>query len=65
MNEKPDNPAPKPAKPRIERTPDEQAAIDKFHAQIGQALVNNLNRNVLRQAQEDEAARKGDKPVGR
>jgi hypothetical protein len=43
------------------RTPEEQAALDKFHAQIGPALVKGLNRAVLEQATEDQA-RKSKKP---
>jgi hypothetical protein len=30
------------------RTPEQQALIDQFHREIGQALVDNLNANVLR-----------------
>jgi hypothetical protein len=29
------------------RTPEQQKAVDDFHRQIGQSLVDNLNRNVL------------------
>ncbi|MGO9632998.1 MAG: hypothetical protein ACLPX1_03760 [Steroidobacteraceae bacterium] len=34
------------------RTLEEQARLEEFHQTIGQALVDNLNRNVLREAEE-------------
>lgn len=63
----PATPTPEPIRPsakamsaRIPLTPEQQARIDEFRAGIGAALAANLNRNVMRQAQEEavEAARK-------
>ena len=31
---------------RSKQTPEQRAAIDKFNKEIGQAIVDNLNRNV-------------------
>jgi hypothetical protein len=54
MNEKPDKPVPRPMRPRF-GTPAEQKQMDEFRAKLGQALVDNLNRNVLRHEAERPA----------
>lgn len=55
----PIRPSAKAMSVRIPLTPEQQAQLDDFHANIGAALAANLNRNVMRQAQEEavEAAR--------
>ena len=35
-------------KPFSEWTPEQKAVIAKFHAEIGQSLCENLNRNALK-----------------
>jgi len=44
----PPEPAAKPSAARLARTPEQQAAVDRFHATIGQALLDNPNRNTAK-----------------
>ena len=46
------------------RSVEEQAQVEKFEAEIGQSLVDGLNRHVVGETITDEMGRRQGKPVG-